>query len=1232
MRVFRTILGMLLLTIGLPTLLGGGGLWAVMQHRDPGGAFSGELQRLTVPGHAVVIPDIDRLLRDHAPFARIDDTQLRLSAATVEGRAFLGLAPSDAVARYLAHVPYTRIDGIDIGTGVLPVTASRVGGHGAPTGTPARQPFWTASGHGQISLTPAELTDRPYSLVLMNPDGAAVLRLAVVAEVRPGWLGSGTWGLLTLGTLLVMAGVIVLVWPGRRREVVYVVEPSQVPELMHAIGAPLPLPGGVAYFAGARTGGAHRPRTLADTSPRPPALPQFAWPPNAPAARTPELPAGEPVTLATATLNPTPGGTATRDSFDDDPDAGYPAGTTAVATLVAPAVPSAGHRPGTAPAVVGHRSDTDPAVVGHRSDTVPAVPSAGRRSAPAATVPSAGRGADTAPTRTALAATSGTAHADVAPAGARTPAPGQPLSMLGEAAAPAALQPGQVPARRGDKRPADLAEVPQFQATAVGAWVAATAPERARQTEARAAARLAEAAARRNAGKFTPTQPGSRNTPPNVRIPIAAPRRDNGDLPAQTPTDTPTPAPAEAAPPSQAATDPAAVPAIPSPTAAGKDRPAVAASISGNRADVAGEGADSAVAASIVDGKADVAGDGADSAVAASIGGSKADVVGEGADSAVAASIVDGKADGVGDETAPAVAASTVDGKADTAGYGTDSAVALATSQEEGGAQSVEGDPTITRIAVHTGPAVTDWIATGTSRIGPAPVPRPAPRPSPRPTPTASAPTKAQAPSQKPAPDDSVRSSNGAVADDTSARSAGTPPEWPPRGTPAVDAPAVPAVAEKAVPAAAEKAVLAVGGKAVPAAVEKAVPAVVEKAVPVVAEKAVPAAVEKAATPAKKPAAATSTGAPRQSTPGQEATEPKQPKPAPAAGDPGRSTPGQGTGATAQTRAAQEAAGAKAADSQAGQPKEATPGHADPEKKPGVPAPAHRSGPLVDGEAPVTGTDATTTAGSARASIHAAEATIPAVPSASVPSGQEAVVPVVERATPQSAEARRSVHAVEADGPGILPREPSPVPTRGAAAAAPGVLAGNPAGASESVPEAAAGTPEKNESSPQPTGDTKPVDATGGKPNEVSEDAVAGVKNATAAKRQRKVTGSKGGDDLVARAQGRSGGKATPARPAPTARRAPAAWIKAAESVAARAGRTGGEKTPPAPDGDGKPVPSPPPSRLLSYREEAAELLAGAGDGERRRKRTVGGRSRPGSEPRTDPPATGGQGDAGPKG
>src|ERR1700755_827221 len=97
MRVLRTILGMLLLTIGLPSLLAGTALWAAMQHRDQGVSFSGDLQRLAAPGYALVVPDVDRLLRSDAPFTRIGDTQLRLTVRSQDGPAFVGIAPAAAV-------------------------------------------------------------------------------------------------------------------------------------------------------------------------------------------------------------------------------------------------------------------------------------------------------------------------------------------------------------------------------------------------------------------------------------------------------------------------------------------------------------------------------------------------------------------------------------------------------------------------------------------------------------------------------------------------------------------------------------------------------------------------------------------------------------------------------------------------------------------------------------------------------------------------------------------------------------------------------------------------------------------------------------------------------------------------------------------------------------------------------------------------------------------------------
>src|SRR4051794_40579507 len=281
MRVLRTILGMLLLAIGLPALLAGAGLWAAMQHRDQGGAFSGDLQRLITPGYALVVPDVDHLLRSDAPFTRLGDTQLRITAQTQDGPAFIGIAPTAAVDEYLYGVPHSTVDAIDIGTGSLPLTTTVLGGRRPPSTIPARETFWLRTGDGELAWSPGEVTGGPYSLVVMNPGAKPGLRLVSTAELRPGWLNSSTWGLLTLGTLLVMSGLIVLAWPARRREVVYVVEPSQVPDLMAAIGAPLPLQLSLPLESG-RAAGAHRPRTLAEAQ-RAGALPsaalQFTWPP-----------------------------------------------------------------------------------------------------------------------------------------------------------------------------------------------------------------------------------------------------------------------------------------------------------------------------------------------------------------------------------------------------------------------------------------------------------------------------------------------------------------------------------------------------------------------------------------------------------------------------------------------------------------------------------------------------------------------------------------------------------------------------------------------------------------------------------------------------------------------------------------------------------------------------------------------------------------------------------------
>ncbi|HWH00440.1 MAG TPA: hypothetical protein VNV66_14200, partial [Pilimelia sp.] len=241
MRVVRTILGILLLTVGLPLVLAGGGLWVAMQHRDAGGAFTGALERITTSGHAVVVADVDALLRAQAPMTRSDRTRLRITGHTAHGPAFLALAPAAAAENYLAGVAHTRLDEVKLTRGALPVRTRAVPGQ-EPAGPPAAQRFWLRSGTGAVEWSPAQLRGQQLALVVTTPDGRPPGPVELTAELRPGWLNSTTWGLLILGTLLVVFGIAALAWPQRTREVVYVVEPGQVPDIAARLGVSLPEP------------------------------------------------------------------------------------------------------------------------------------------------------------------------------------------------------------------------------------------------------------------------------------------------------------------------------------------------------------------------------------------------------------------------------------------------------------------------------------------------------------------------------------------------------------------------------------------------------------------------------------------------------------------------------------------------------------------------------------------------------------------------------------------------------------------------------------------------------------------------------------------------------------------------------------------------------------------------------------------------------------------------------
>ncbi|WP_442934005.1 hypothetical protein [Micromonospora sp. CPCC 205561] len=320
MRFVRTLVGMLLLTVGITALLAGGGLALLARQADPGGAFSARFETVRTSGHAVVVRDVDELLRAEAPFVRAGQARLRLEARTPDGPAFVGLAPADEVRRWLDPVPHAEVRRVALARGPLPVRLEPAGAApsaaAAPPAGPIGRPFWVREGIGAVEWSPAELADRRLSLVVMRPDGRADLALELRAGLPAGWAAPAGVGLLA-AAVLAAATALLLLRPVRPREVVFVVEPDQVPVLAgrlgvtslsglgaqptrdddrsRLVGRQLASVGAAPVAARTAIGPvpARRPETLADLAEGGPAirLPEvnltLAWPPVAPGVSGP---------------------------------------------------------------------------------------------------------------------------------------------------------------------------------------------------------------------------------------------------------------------------------------------------------------------------------------------------------------------------------------------------------------------------------------------------------------------------------------------------------------------------------------------------------------------------------------------------------------------------------------------------------------------------------------------------------------------------------------------------------------------------------------------------------------------------------------------------------------------------------------------------------------------------------------------------------------------------------
>ena len=129
--------------------------------------------------------------------------------STTGSDVFVGIAPADEVAGYLAGVAHTEVR--DIQTDPFRVDSLDVPGSARPD-PPASQDFWieSASGPGRQSIT-TSWEPGAFSLVVMNADAGQPVSVDVRVGARTGLLGPIAAGLLGVGILLVLVGLLLLI-------------------------------------------------------------------------------------------------------------------------------------------------------------------------------------------------------------------------------------------------------------------------------------------------------------------------------------------------------------------------------------------------------------------------------------------------------------------------------------------------------------------------------------------------------------------------------------------------------------------------------------------------------------------------------------------------------------------------------------------------------------------------------------------------------------------------------------------------------------------------------------------------------------------------------------------------------------------------------------------------------------------------------------------------------------
>jgi hypothetical protein len=215
-RIALMITGAVASLIAVALVAGGGlALWGDSQ-KDGDGYLRTHTERFAANTRALATANLDVDLGDADWVAQTDDLgKIEVSAQSRDGKpVFVGIARTSDVERYLAGVPHTTVNDVD----VAPFQADyeRHAGHRHPV-SPEHAGIWAASSHGTGKQSARwDIADGDYSVVVMNADGSLGVDADVSAGATIPFLDEIGWSAIGSGAFALVLGIGLIALAARR--------------------------------------------------------------------------------------------------------------------------------------------------------------------------------------------------------------------------------------------------------------------------------------------------------------------------------------------------------------------------------------------------------------------------------------------------------------------------------------------------------------------------------------------------------------------------------------------------------------------------------------------------------------------------------------------------------------------------------------------------------------------------------------------------------------------------------------------------------------------------------------------------------------------------------------------------------------------------------------------------------------------------------------------------------